>query len=59
MAYIAVFEELRKNADNEKGFLHFVGILEKMSDGIKSSKIDNPKINAEVTSALTSLRCGV
>ncbi len=51
MAYVAVFEELRKNADNEKGFLHFAGILEKMSDGIKSSKIDNPKINAEVTRA--------
>jgi len=49
MAYVAVFEELRKNVDNEKGFLHFAGILEKMSDGIKSSKIDNPKINAEVT----------
>jgi hypothetical protein len=51
MAYVAVFEELRKNADNEKGFLHFAGILEKMSDGIKSSKIDNPKINAKVTRA--------
>jgi hypothetical protein len=49
MAYVAVFEELRKNADNKEGFLHFAGILEKMSDGIKSSKIDNPKISAEVT----------
>lgn len=49
MAYVAVFEELRKNADNEKGFLHFVGILEKMSDGMKLSKIDNPKLSAEVT----------
>jgi len=49
MAYVAVFEELRKNADNKEGFLHFAGILEKMSDGIKSSKINNPKLSAEVT----------
>ena len=49
MAYVAAFQELRRNADDEKGFLHFAGILEKMSDGLKSSKIDNPKISAEVT----------
>jgi hypothetical protein len=49
MAYVAAFQELRKNADDRKGFLHFAGILEKMSDGVKSSIIDNPQISAEVT----------
>ena len=49
MAYVAAFQELRKNADDEESFLHFTGILKKMSDGVKSSIIDNPQISAEVT----------
>ena len=49
MAYVAAFQELRKNADDEESFLHFTGILKKMSDGVKSSTIDNPQISAEVT----------
>ena len=49
MAYVAAFQELRKNADDEESFLHFTGILKKMSDGVKSSIIDNPQISAEIT----------
>jgi len=49
MAYVAAFQELRKNADDEESSLHFTGILKKMSDGVKSSTIDNPQISEEVT----------
>ena len=49
MAYVAAFQKLRENADDKDSFLHFAGILEKMSDGVKSSTIDNPQISAEVT----------
>ncbi len=51
MAYVATFEELRKNADNKDAFLHFVGILEKMSDGVKSLEVENPEIMGELNRA--------
>ncbi|EDV18732.1 predicted protein [Trichoplax adhaerens] len=51
MAYVATFEELRKNADNRDAFLHFAGVLEKMSDGVKSLEVENPEIMGELNRA--------
>ncbi|RST70231.1 hypothetical protein [Candidatus Aquarickettsia rohweri] len=38
-------------ADNKDAFLHFVGILEKMSDGVKSLEVENPEIMGELNRA--------
>ena len=56
MEYVAAFEELRKSADNKHAFLHFTGVLEKMSEGIKSLEVENPKVMGELTRATGILK---